>query len=320
MKRTMRTNVFLTAIAALFMAGHAHAAISGVIASQIDCTIDLTVAAGDPAYSQYVNFDDRADWVVSNAVGTVDGGRGTFGVFAEKPDAGIFDSGYSATGAVATTAGVQGSHNGLGNEPITYVTVTGSFVDRPSLSWTWGAGSTVGVKLVNLPEDGTLQWYYNHGDNGHSHDWTATRYDSGGVAQEDDAWNVTTGDFAILQVDVDWTGAQADDYIIVESTGQNPTFHAMAVVAEAVVPEPGLGDADFDGDVDDDDLSLLLANWGSETAGWGQGEFNSTLPVDDDDLSLLLANWTGPLPAAVPEPATIGLIALGGLALLRGKR
>jgi len=68
------------------------------------------------------------------------------------------------------------------------------------------------------------------------------------------------------------------------------------------------GDADQDGDVDDDDLSLLLANWGSEDAKCTEGEFSGVAPVNDDDLSLLLANWTGPLPAAVPEPATIALL------------
>jgi len=84
----------------------------------------------------------------------------------------------------------------------------------------------------------------------------------------------------------------------------------------AIVCDPG--DADRDGDVDDDDLSLLLANWGGDV-DCTQGEFSGVAPVDDDDLSLLLANWTGPLAAAVPEPATIGLIARGGLALLRRK-
>ena len=84
----------------------------------------------------------------------------------------------------------------------------------------------------------------------------------------------------------------------------------------AIVCDPG--DADQDGDVDDDDLSLLLANWGG-TVDCTKGEFSGAAPVDDDDLSLLLANWTGST-AAVPEPATIGLIALGALALLRRKR
>ncbi len=81
----------------------------------------------------------------------------------------------------------------------------------------------------------------------------------------------------------------------------------------------GPGDADHDGDVDDDDLSLLLANWGQDT-DCDHGEFSGAAPVDDDDLSLLLANWTGPLAAAVPEPMTIGLIALGLPALLRRRK
>jgi len=79
------------------------------------------------------------------------------------------------------------------------------------------------------------------------------------------------------------------------------------------------GDADRDGDVDDDDLSLLLANWGGDV-DCTKGEFSGTPPVEDDDLSLLLANWTGSQDAAVPEPAMVGLVALGALAMLRRKR
>jgi len=63
-------------------------------------------------------------------------------------------------------------------------------------------------------------------------------------------------------------------------------------------------DLDYDGDVDDDDLSLLLANWGD--------------PYTDDDLSLLLANWTGNL--AVPEPAALSLLSLWGMAVVRQRQ
>jgi hypothetical protein len=52
------------------------------------------------------------------------------------------------------------------------------------------------------------------------------------------------------------------------------------------------GDANRDGRVDDDDLSLLLANWGQET-DWAHGELSGQTPVNDHDLSLLLAYWTG---------------------------
>jgi len=83
------------------------------------------------------------------------------------------------------------------------------------------------------------------------------------------------------------------------------------------IPQPDTcspGDADGDGDVDDDDLSLLLAHWGG-TVDCTKGEFSGVPPVNDDDLSLLLAHWTGSL--AVPEPATLGLLAVSGLVLLQ---
>ena len=91
--------------------------------------------------------------------------------------------------------------------------------------------------------------------------------------------------------------------------------------ASKTLPEPALlGDADLNAYVDDDDLSLLLANWGTGTT-WGQGDFDASGSVNDDDLSLLLAHWnegTPPLDgSAVPEPATLALLAIGGLALIR---
>ena len=86
------------------------------------------------------------------------------------------------------------------------------------------------------------------------------------------------------------------------------------------------GDCNLDGSVNDDDLSLQLAHWGQDVVadadgGWGNGEFNRRAPVGDDDLSLLLANWSGPVNGGpTPEPATLGLLLAGGLAVLRRRR
>ncbi len=89
-----------------------------------------------------------------------------------------------------------------------------------------------------------------------------------------------------------------------------------------LTPVRTLGDVDLSGLVDDNDLSLLLANWsiGDE---WGEGDLNDDGTVDDDDLSLLLANWgagSSPAPEAVPEPATLSLLILGGYGLILRRR
>ena len=97
-------------------------------------------------------------------------------------------------------------------------------------------------------------------------------------------------------------------------------------------PSYQMGDVDLSGFVDDDDLSLLLANW-NNTTDWANGNLSdddpfgpTTGPVNDDDLSLLLANWNLPAPppmggGSVPEPATMLMLVIGGVgALIRRKR
>ena len=66
----------------------------------------------------------------------------------------------------------------------------------------------------------------------------------------------------------------------------------------------------------------MPANWGRET-DWAHGEFSGQSPVNDDDLSLLLANWTGPGGldhVTIPEPLTFGVLAFGTASLLQYRR
>jgi len=50
------------------------------------------------------------------------------------------------------------------------------------------------------------------------------------------------------------------------------------------------GDATGDAATDDNDLSILLANWGTGTTT-GEGDFTGDGSVNDDDLSILLGGW-----------------------------
>ena len=85
------------------------------------------------------------------------------------------------------------------------------------------------------------------------------------------------------------------------------------------------GDATLDGKVGIDDFSVLLAHWGSTSAGWAEGDFTGDGVVGIDDFSVLLSNWgwtasSQSMAMQTPEPATLSLLALGGLALLRRSR
>ena len=108
-----------------------------------------------------------------------------------------------------------------------------------------------------------------------------------------------------------------------------------------------LGDANLSGVVDGTDFGILAANFNKGVSGWDQGDFNYNNVVDGTDFGLMAANFNKGASGAsvgapaiddpaivafaeanglmadltsVPEPASIGLIALGACGLMTRRR
>jgi hypothetical protein len=80
------------------------------------------------------------------------------------------------------------------------------------------------------------------------------------------------------------------------------------------------GDADGSGLVDQDDYKIWYDNYGTGTT-WKQGNFKGYGLTDQDDYKTWYDNYgAGKAGGAVPEPATMALLAMGALGLIRRKK
>ena len=89
------------------------------------------------------------------------------------------------------------------------------------------------------------------------------------------------------------------------------------VEVSGVLPVPG--DVDGDGYVSAPDLTTIITNWGMSGATRQQGDLSGDGTVSAPDYTEVITYWgTGPAPPLepIPEPATLGLLLIGGLALL----
>ena len=97
--------------------------------------------------------------------------------------------------------------------------------------------------------------------------------------------------------------------------------YAISYVYEPVPePAPLLGDLNGDGWVGQFDLDIVLSEWGNSAPLTDpRADPSGDGFVGQFDLDYILADWgEGTMPTApVPEPATLSLLALGSLALVR---
>jgi hypothetical protein len=110
-----------------------------------------------------------------------------------------------------------------------------------------------------------------------------------------------------------------DDNGDIVGYGSNGASGTQGLVLSPALP----GDANTDGKVDVNDLTIVLSNFGRTGAAWSQGEFTGDGTVDINDLTIVLAHFGqtfGASPAgnlsAVPEPGALVLLGLGAAGLL----
>jgi hypothetical protein len=91
---------------------------------------------------------------------------------------------------------------------------------------------------------------------------------------------------------------------------------SLDATVTTILPLPG--DANLDGTVDGADLNTVLSNYNQTGTVWAQGDFNADGTVDGADLNTVLSNYNmhNSLTAAVPEPGTLGMLALGAIGAL----
>ena len=128
---------------------------------------------------------------------------------------------------------------------------------------------------------------------------------------DQDLWVIPPGGYSVM------IGANTPN-----EGGGTPASDLRASLPEHSLP----GDANLDGQVDVNDLTIVLAHYGQTGMAWTQGEFTGDGTVDVNDLTIVLAHYgqsvgasAGSL-AAVPEPGSAAPLAGIGLAMLFGWR
>jgi probable HAF family extracellular repeat protein len=162
-------------------------------------------------------------------------------------------------------------------------------------------------------------------------------FDSTG-AEHAFTWNSTTGmqDLNSTALVPGLGGWTLTDAYAINTAGQivgdgSVTIGGTLDAKRAFLLTPAIsGDANLDGRVDVNDLTIVLAHFGQSGMTWTEGEFTGSGTVDVNDLTIVLANYgksqnigssAGP-PTAVPEPASLGLLAaaMAAAALLLRRR
>ena len=129
-------------------------------------------------------------------------------------------------------------------------------------------------------------------------------------------WVITS---ATAIATITYPGHVGEEWIAADATPDGGITTDAVLLTPTPYTAPLAGDANLDGTVDINDLTIVLTNFGRSGMAWNEGDFNGNGNVDVNDLTIVLSNYGAtagsPSPAAVPEPSALALLAAGAAAL-----
>lgn len=177
------------------------------------------------------------------------------------------------------------------------------------------AGPAYGDNLADFVED--MRDHYGddlHFVLGRLHDQLPAVYTHAHDVRDGQA-ATADADLRVAYVDTDDFQLNGDS-IHFGQAGQLSLGAGFAEQMHALMTMHANADVNQDGFVGVEDLDILLAHWGNNTATLAQGDLNGDGTVDGTDLAVVIDNWGHGTPpdTAVPEPASA--LSLGGVLLM----
>ncbi len=272
-----------------------------VVGSNLANTLSWAYDLNTSTYYSFASASHNSWAVGANAAGYVVGANNGQGyVWQESNQSYSTISGLQAANGISnnsqyiageTTGGKAALYSLSGSQLATYWTGEATYVnDNGLVVGDTASGNYSGTAMAYFP---------NYG--GQTVDLTNT-YAPAGVT-----FNYAVGVNDVGQILV------ASGYALTQNLGE-------AYLLTPAIP----GDANLDGKVDINDLTIVLAHYNQTGTTWAQGEFTGDGTVDINDLTIVLAHYNQTAGssaagmAAVPEPASAALLAFGGLSVLLG--